>query len=500
MLKIGFRLIASLLPLNASALILDNSPLIQLPVDDSAPASENNSIFNAGPMQLSALPISSDTDSAADNDSALPDLGSSLNHSGDNVAKKFETQIATALKEFGEGSKASTSDDPLREQAESLALQQAARLMQKKTSSLLSPLGTASMNLDVSGGTLAGSSGQLLSPLLQSADRLTYSQVGLQHTSDANIGNFGLGQRWSRGHWMLGYNAFVDNDFTHDQSRGSLGAEAWTDYLHFSANYYHPFSSFKAKYANSTLMRRQAAGYDITTKGYLPFYRQLGASISFEQYQGNQVDLLGNGVYQNNPSAMSLGVNYTPVPLVTFKAEHKQGQAGDNQDVVNMTLNYRLGVPLAQQLSPDYVAQAHSLRGGRLDTVERNNLPVLEYRQRKTLSVFLATPPWVLQAGDNLPLKLDVRAINSISALSWQGDTQALSLTPPHNNRDVNGWSVIMPAWDDTPGASNTYRLSVTVVDNKHQQVTSNWITLSVAQPLSASISSEAFSLAPATQ
>ncbi len=480
-------------------MMFDSLQFIPPPVDDTAPASESNSIFNAAPIQLSVVPTPSDTDSISDSDSdeSLPDLGSSLNHSGDSAAKKFETQIATALKEFGEGSKASTSDDPLREQAESLALQQAARLMQKKTSSLLSPLGTASMNLDVSGGTLAGSSGQLLSPLLQSQDMLIYSQIGLQHTNDANIGNFGLGQRWSRGHWMLGYNAFIDNDFTHDQSRGSLGAEAWTDYLHFSANYYHPFSSFKPKYASSMLMHRQAAGYDITTKGYLPFYRQLGASISYEQYQGNQVDLFGNGVYQSNPSAMSLGVNYTPVPLVTFNAEHKQGQAGDNQDVVKMTLNYRLGVPLAQQLSPDYVAQTHSLRGSLFDTVERNNMPVLEYRQRKTLSVFLATPPWVLQAGDNLPLKLDVRAVNSISALSWQGDTQALSLTPPHNNRDVNGWSVIMPAWDETPGATNTYRLSVTVVDNKHQQVTSNWITLTVAQPLSATISSPAFSLAP---
>jgi len=172
MLKISFRLAAALFPLNVSAMMLDSSPFILSTVDDTAPASESNSLFNAGPIQLSTVPTSPDTAPISNNDAALPDLGSSLHHFGESATQKFEKQIATALKEFGEGSKASTSSDPLREQAESLALQQAARLMQKKTSSLLSPLGTASMNLDVSGGTLAGSSGQLLSPLLQSQNML----------------------------------------------------------------------------------------------------------------------------------------------------------------------------------------------------------------------------------------------------------------------------------------------------------------------------------------
>jgi hypothetical protein len=71
-------------------------------------------------------------------------------------------------------------------------------------------------------------------------------------------------------------------------------------------------------------------------------------------------------------------------------------------------------------------------------------------------------------------------------ALSWQGDTQALSLTPPANNRNPEGWSVIVPQWDDSAGATNSYRLSVTVEDSKSQKVTSNWITLTVSPPLTA--------------
>ena len=453
---------------SANALTVDAYQRFSPDADVSAPAGDANSLFNAG--------------APAQDPNSLPSLGSAY-YKPASGASAAETKFANTLKQFGEQSTSSDSQDPLREQAESLALTQAAKLVQKETSSLLSPLGTASMSLDVSGRNLDGSRGQLFSPLYQNDRLLTYSQVGLVSATDSTVGNFGLGQRWNEGSWMLGYNAFVDNDFDHQLSRGSLGAEAWTDYLHFSTNVYQPFSSYKADSSTSPQLRRQARGYDITTKGYLPFYRQLGASLSFEQYYGDQVDLFGNGTRQTNPSAMTFGLNYTPVPLVTVKAAHQAGQDGDNQDSVQLTLNYRLGVPLSQQLSANNVAEAHSLRGSRMDVVERNNMPVMDFKQRKTLSVYLATPPWNLQPGETVELKLQVRALNSISALSWQGDTQALSLTPPHNNRNTDGWSVIVPPWDSSPGANNSYRLSVTVVDSKNQNVTSNWITLNVTPP-----------------
>ncbi|MEN1471858.1 hypothetical protein AAIG88_32355, partial [Pseudomonas aeruginosa] len=69
-------------------------------------------------------------------------------------------------------------------------------------------------------------------------------------------------------------------------------------------------------------------------------------------------------------------------------------------------------------------------RGSRYDNPQRNNLPTLEYRQRKTLTVFLATPPWDLKPGETVPLKLQIRSRYGIRQLIWQGDTQILSLTP----------------------------------------------------------------------
>ena len=83
-------------------------------------------------------------------------------------------------------------------------------------------------------------------------------------------------------------------------------------------------------------------------------------------------------------------------------------------------------------------------------------------------------------------LKLQIRSTHGIRQLHWQGDTQALSLTSPANNTSEDGWSVIMPAWDDSEGASNRWRLSVVVEDNDGKRVSSNEITLAVAQPLVA--------------
>lgn len=74
-------------------------------------------------------------------------------------------------------------------------------------------------------------------------------------------------------------------------------------------------------------------------------------------------------------------------------------RAGRARIRFELALSYRLGVPLVKQISPEYVAQAKSLRGSRYDPIERKNVPVLEFRQRKTLQVFLATPPWSLHAG-----------------------------------------------------------------------------------------------------
>ncbi|WP_082804105.1 YchO/YchP family invasin [Erwinia sp. ErVv1] len=418
----------------------------------------------------------------SDLNASLPDLGSTT--AADSATEK---RIAEAVKSIGEASMDSDSDKSLGNQAGQWAFNhfrdEAAQRAENGGERLLSPYGHADLSLKVDlHGSFAGTSAQLVTPWQDNYEYLTFSQVGIEQTDYGVVGNAGVGQRWLAGNWRLGYNGFIDQMFESHQQRGSLGAEAWGDFLRFSANYYQPLSGWRDRSEYGQM--RLARGYDITSKGYLPFYRQLGVSLSYEQYLGNNIDLFNSGTQGNNPSAIELGVSYTPVPLFTFTATHKTADTGETQDQFGLKMNYQIGVALSKQLSAENVAAARSLSGSRYDEVNRNDTPVMAFRQRKTLSVFLATPPWQVQPGETLPLRLQIRNANPLQAVNWQGDTQALSLTPPGNNLDPQGWSIIIPAWDSSPDATNTYHLSVTLEDSRQQRVTSNWITLKLVPPV----------------
>lgn len=307
------------------------------------------------------------------------------------------------------------------------------------------------------------------------------SQLGLTQQDGGLVSNAGIGQRWVRDGWLLGYNTFYDNLLDENLPRGGVGAEAWGEYLRLSANYYQPLSSWQDRFA--TQEQRMARGYDLTAQMRMPFYQHLNTSVSVEQYFGDQVDLFHSGTGYHNPVAVNLGLSYTPVPLITVTAQHKQGENGVSQNNLGLTLNYRFGVPLKKQLMVSEVANSRSLRGSRYDDPQRNNLPTLEYRQRKTLSVFLATPPRDLKPGETVALKVQVRSLHGIRRLAWQGDTQALSLTAGSNSRSAQGWTIIMPKWDNREGATNRWRLSVVVEDEQGQRVSSNEITLSLTEP-----------------
>ena len=233
-------------------------------------------------------------------------------------------------------------------------------------------------------GHFTGSRGSWFVPLQDNDRYLTWSQLGLTQQDDGLVSNVGVGQRWARGSWLVGYNTFYDNLLDENLQRAGFGAEAWGEYLRLSANFYQPFAAWHEQTA--TQEQRMARGYDLTARMRMPFYQHLNTSVSVEQYFGERVDLFNSGTGYHNPVALSLGLNYTPVPLVTVTAQHKQGESGENQNNLGLNLNYRFGVPLKKQLSAGEVAESQSLRGSRYDNPQRNNLPTLEYRQRKNVN------------------------------------------------------------------------------------------------------------------
>ena len=116
------------------------------------------------------------------------------------------------------------------------------------------------------------------------------------------------------------------------------------------------------------------------------------------------------------------------MPLVTVTAQHKQGESGENQNNLGLNLNYRFGVPLKNNFLRARLSKVSRYVVVAMTIPQRNNLPTLEYRQRKTLTVFLATPPWDLKPGETVPLKLQIRSRYGIRQLIWQGDTQILKV------------------------------------------------------------------------
>ncbi|HCT4964792.1 TPA: YchO/YchP family invasin [Citrobacter koseri] len=416
------------------------------------------------------------------NQDGLPDLGMTPDsHEG-------EKQFAEMVKAFGE---ASMTDNGLDtgEQARQFAFGQVRDAVSEQVNhqleSWLSPWGNASVDLRIDNeGSFTGSRGGWFIPWQDNTRYLTWSQLGLTQQDDGLVSNVGIGQRWARDGWLLGYNTFYDNLLDENLQRAGFGAEAWGEYLRLSANYYQPFASWHEQ--TTALEQRMARGYDVTAQMRMPFYQHLNTSVSVEQYFGERVDLFDSGTGYHNPVAVKLGLNYTPVPLVTVTAQHKQGESGVSQNNLGLNLNYRFGVPLNKQLSASEVAESQSLRGSRYDNPQRNNLPTMEYRQRKTLTVFLATPPWDLQPGETVPLKVQIRSRHGVRHVTWQGDTQALSLTAGAKADSSEGWTIIMPAWDSSEGATNRWRLSVVVEDEQGQRVSSNEITLSLTEPFMA--------------
>ena len=415
------------------------------------------------------------------NQDGLPDLGMTPeSHEG-------EKQFAEMVKAFGE---ASMTDNGLDtgEQARQFAFGQVRDAVSEQVNhqleSWLSPWGNASVDLRIDNeGSFTGSRGGWFIPWQDNTRYLTWSQLGLTQQDDGLVSNVGIGQRWARDGWLLGYNTFYDNLLDENLQRAGFGAEAWGEYLRLSANYYQPFASWHEQ--TTALEQRMARGYDVTAQMRMPFYQHLNTSVSVEQYFGERVDLFDSGTGYHNPVAVKLGLNYTPVPLVTVTAQHKQGESGVSQNNLGLNLNYRFGVPLNKQLSASEVAESQSLRGSRYDNPQRNNLPTMEYRQRKTLTVFLATP-WDLQPGETVPLKVQIRSRHGVRHVTWQGDTQALSLTAGAKADSAEGWTIIMPAWDSSEGATNRWRLSVVVEDEQGQRVSSNEITLSLTEPFMA--------------
>ncbi|WP_320407095.1 YrIlm family inverse autotransporter adhesin [Yersinia proxima] len=254
----------------------------------------------------------------------------------------------------------------------------------------LGQFGTARVQMNLNDDLkLDGSAVDVLVPLYDNQKSMLFTQLGARNKDSRNTVNIGAGVRTFQNDWMYGANTFFDNDMTGKNRRIGVGVEAWTDYLKLSANSYFGTTDWHQSRDFVDYNERPANGYDVRAEAYLPAYPQLGGKLMYEKYRGDEVALFGKDDRQKNPHAVTAGVNYSPIPLLTVGAEHRAGKGSKNDSSINFQFNYRLGESWQSHINPTAVASTRTLAGSRYDLVERNNDIVLDYQKQALIKLTL---------------------------------------------------------------------------------------------------------------
>ncbi|EOX5796873.1 inverse autotransporter adhesin IatC [Escherichia coli] len=354
------------------------------------------------------------------------------------------------------------------EQAASMARGWVASSASAQATDWLSRWGTARVSLGVDEDfSLKSSSFEFLHPWYETLDNLVFSQHTLHRTDNRTQTNHGIGWRYFTSSWMSGVNMFIDHDLTRYHTRTGMGVEYWRDYLKLSGNGYLRLSNWRsAPELDNDYEARPANGWDLRAEGWLPAWPQLGGKVVYEQYYGDEVALFGKDERQNDPHAITAGLSYTPVPLISFSAEQRQGKQGENDTRIGMELTLQPGHSLQKQLDPAEVAARRSLVGSRYDLVDRNNNIVLEYRKKELVRLTLTDP----LKGKPGEVKSLVSSLQTKYALKGY-DIEAASLQSAGGKVAVSGKDiqVTIPPYRFTamPETDNTYPIAVTAEDSK---------------------------------
>lgn len=443
-------------------------------------------------------------------DQNLPNLSTDGAATGDTKKEDFDKKALTYFQsESQQNFKNISSKDAMTDTANSYAKSYATGYAASKINSVLSPYGHVETSLAINdNGDMSGTSLDYLIPWYENESSVVFSQFDVHKDDNRTISNFGLGYRYGvTDNTMTGINFFYDYDMSRDHKRVGFGSEVWTNYLKFSGNYYLPVSSWKTSEDLDGYDERPARGWDIRIQGYLPSYPQFGTSVVYEKYYGNEVALFDTDNLQKNPQAVTVGFNYTPIPLLTFEGDYKKG-TGDADDLSGtVALNYQIGVPFRKQLDSSEVDNMRTLKGDRLDFVDRNNDIILEYREKSKESVglylkpssstdskcIIQDTPGMAQAYEGCKWTINalVSAHKRIKSASWVPESDFSpqvtfglpSLSAESiNEGDNNHWNLIFPAWNSVNNDANRYKLALTIEDENGNETKSNSVDIVVSE------------------
>lgn len=338
-------------------------------------------------------------------------------------------------------------------------------LINQQVNDWLNQYGHAKVSVNTDGKI----TGDLLFPLYDSYGRLLFSQMGVRTNKERNTANLGIGYRQYLGDWMLGINSFYDDDYTGHNRRLGLGGEAWTDYLKLAINGYMRQTGWHQSRLQQMhdYDERPANGFDIRANFWLPSWPNVGGSLEYAQYVGSGVSLADStrpDSLKNNPKIVKIGLDYTPFPLLTLSAKQAIGDARNT--LLNLSTNYRFGVPWSQQTSPDSVGLIRSLTGSRYDLVDRNYDIVMQYQKQDLLRIQLPESI-VAQAAETVTLTLNVdRAKYGMKDVSWDIDPELIADGGHYKVIVPTELQVTLPAYLSNHTQAQNYKIGAIATDN----------------------------------
>ncbi|WP_323066373.1 Ig-like domain-containing protein [Aeromonas jandaei] len=344
---------------------------------------------------------------------SLPDIGSQALPTSSSPFEEIanENAIASIAAEVGRVLSGPSPASSSRSQVVGIG----ERMANSAVQDMLSQYGTAKLTFNSKGEGAV----DFLLPIFDFGESLYFTQLGYRVSKDRDIFNFGLGTRFFSEQSMIGLNTFYDQDLKGSSRRLGVGAEWWRDNLKLTANTYTPLSGWRQSPLASMqdYDERAAKGADVRLRGYLPSHPQLGASVSYEKYFGNEVALTSATERKRNPSALSYGLDYSPFPLLTVGFEQVHGS---DKKATNFTagLTYRLGLSLSEQLNRNASSASRSLLGSRFDLVDRNNNIVYEYRKQELIELQLSAQgqPY---AGETMTISAEVTSKHGLQKIDW---------------------------------------------------------------------------------
>ncbi|HGJ5876604.1 MAG TPA: inverse autotransporter beta domain-containing protein [Arsenophonus sp.] len=196
----------------------------------------------------------------------------------------------------------------------------------------------------------------------------------------------------------------------------------------------------------------------------------MGGSIKYEKYFVKGVYLstvVDLDKLKDDPYTLTLGVNYTPIPLITLKEEYAAGDRNDT--MVGLDLIYRFGVLLSPQLDPDKIGVMRSLVGNKYDFVDRNYDIVMQYSKQELISI--SVPNEIkTQAKEIITISATVNKTKyGLKDIRWEPSGNFISNGGCYHKIPMNQVEIILPVYiyktkNNTP---QEYQLTAIGIDNK---------------------------------